>query len=538
MNNRQLAKTLQLIGNLMDLHEENPFKSRSYSSAYRVVRNWPEDLSNLDLKELMEIQGVGKTIANDIYKLAQNGTTEELSRLKSITPSGIIDLLSMKGLGPKKLLLLWKDLGIETPGELLYACQENRLIELKGFGLKTQKNLLDQVQYFISSQGKNLFARVEELSERIIDWFHERYSEEDHSLCGAVRRKDLIIDKVEILTTSMLDPDKLLNELKTEIDDSQIETLDIRIYNCEPENFYSKLFELTGDQEFLNGLSYTEEEYHGVYSEDEIFEDLQIPFVPSDLRYGDLYRKTEIHDLVTTEDVKGVIHAHSTYSDGVNSLKEMAVAAKALSYEYLLITDHSKSAFYANGLVEERLEMQWREIDTLNQMESGFKIYKGIESDILSDGSLDYDLEILKEFDVIIASIHSNLKMNMDKATNRLIKAIENPYTRILGHPTGRLLLARPGYPIDYIKVIDACIANNVVIELNANPQRLDIEYKFISMVLDKGGLISINPDAHSIKGIEDIKYGVMAARKGGLYTSECLSCFNKEKFESWMAQK
>jgi DNA polymerase (family X) len=229
--------------------------------------------------------------------------------------------------------------------------------------------------------------------------------------------------------------------------------------------------------------------------------------------------------------LQGVIHTHTTYSDGLNTLSEMAHYAKTKGFKYIGITDHSKAAFYANGLKEERLYQQWAEIDALNKTFTDFTILKGIESDILNDGSLDYAEGILKQFDFIIASIHTNLKMDIDKATTRLIKAIENPYTTILGHPTGRLLLSREGYPIDYQKVIDACAANRVAIELNAHPYRLDLDWTKISMAMDKGVLIGIHPDAHSCAGIDHVQYGVFAAQKGGLEPKNCLNCLNINDF-------
>ncbi len=243
--------------------------------------------------------------------------------------------------------------------------------------------------------------------------------------------------------------------------------------------------------------------------------------------------------LITFDDLKGTLHNHSTYSDGVHSLEQMAKYSKEeLGLEYLGICDHSKSAFYANGLTIDRLEQQWKEIDQLNETLAPFKIFKGIESDILSDGSLDYTDDILAKFDFVVASVHSNLKMDEDKATSRLIKAIENPYTTILGHPTGRLLLSRAGYPLDFKKIIDACAANHVVIEINANPLRLDLDWRWHRYALEKGVLLSINPDAHRMEGLHDMQYGVFVARKGGLSKDKCLNAFSREEVQKLFLQK
>ena len=240
---------------------------------------------------------------------------------------------------------------------------------------------------------------------------------------------------------------------------------------------------------------------------------------------------------IELKDIKGIIHCHSTWSDGFNTLLEMAIAAKEQGFEYLVITDHSKTAVYANGLSIERILLQHQEIEQINKKLYPFKIFKSIESDILNNGELDYPDEILQQLDMVIASIHSNLKMTEEKAMNRLITAIENPFTNILGHPTGRLLLSRNGYPINYDKIFDACAANNVAIEINANPRRLDLDWTKIDEALNKGILLSINPDAHSIKGFEDILYGVKIAQKTLLPKEKNISSFSLTEIQKYIAE-
>jgi DNA polymerase (family 10) len=237
-------------------------------------------------------------------------------------------------------------------------------------------------------------------------------------------------------------------------------------------------------------------------------------------------------------DVRAVIHSHSTWSDGSNTLEEMADACIQKGFEYLVISDHSKSAFYANGLKEDRIKEQHAQIEELNKKLAPFTIFKSIECDILNDGSLDYSNDILSTFDLVIASVHSNLKMSEEKAMGRLLRAIENPYTTILGHLTGRLLLSRPGYPVDHKRIIDACVKNKVVIELNAHPRRLDMDWRWIAYALDQGAMISIDPDAHSIEGYDVIRYGVLAAQKAGVTKADNLSSLGLEEFKSWLASK
>jgi DNA polymerase (family 10) len=280
-------------------------------------------------------------------------------------------------------------------------------------------------------------------------------------------------------------------------------------------------------------------DFRDLGEESQVFALAKQPFIPAELREEPwaltLNQSKGIPTLIEETDIKGVVHTHSTYSDGLNTLKEMAEYTKAQGFEYLVMSDHSKSAFYANGLQTERVLLQMEEIDALNQQMAPFRIFKGIESDILNDGSLDYPEDILAKFEVIIASVHSNLRMDEAKATQRIIKAVENPYTRILGHPTGRLLLSRQGYPLDHLKVIDACAANGVAIELNASPYRLDLDWSWIPYALEKGVMISINPDAHSKQGIHDIHFGVLSARKGALSAKYCLNAKGVNDFVTWI---
>jgi DNA polymerase (family 10) len=267
-----------------------------------------------------------------------------------------------------------------------------------------------------------------------------------------------------------------------------------------------------------------------------------LQYIEPELREGlgevDLAANQGIPTLIEWSDLKGVLHNHTTYSDGVHTLREMADHCKSMGYGYLGICDHSKTAVYANGLTIDKVLEQQAEIDKLNADYEGFKILKGIESDILGDGSLDYPEELLKTFDFVVASVHSGLKMNEEKATARLLKAIENPYTTILGHPTGRLLLARAGYPINHKKIIDACAANNVSMELNAHPYRLDIDWRWIPYCIEKGVKISINPDAHHKEGFKDMYYGICVARKGMLDAENCLNAMNLEAFLSYIQKK
>ncbi len=321
--------------------------------------------------------------------------------------------------------------------------------------------------------------------------------------------------------------------------------LKLRLYTG-GTNRTEQLFNTTGSAEFLKAFhqSFPAIKYDGAAATDDdaiIFTNNKIPYILPCLRETagiiEKAKKNTLPKLIQTEDVRSIIHSHSNWSDGSNTVEEMAKECIKRGLEYLVLSDHSQSAFYANGLKEDRIREQHRNIDELNTQLDPFKIFKSIESDILYDGSLDYPEEILKTFDLVIASVHSILKMNEEKAMKRLITAIENPYTTILGHMTGRLLLSRNGYPVDHKKIIEACAANHVVIELNAHPRRLDIDWKWIDYAIEKGVLLSIDPDAHALDGFDDIKYGVLAAQKGGMTKQNNLSSFSLKEFDSWLAK-
>jgi DNA polymerase (family 10) len=537
METEAIAKSLKLTAQLMELHNENPFKVKSLSNAAYKLDKTDLSLEGKSVAQLEAIEGIGKSIAGKIVELQQTGTMKELDTLLLKTPAGVIEMLAIKGIGPKKVSQLWKELQVESPGELLYACSENRLIELKGFGSKTQDAVKKAIEFNMSNKGLFHYARLEQTATKVIAVLRERLGTELVSLTGEMRRKSIVISKLEVLAAT---------DKKADLNDLGLPPgLAFELIYCNPEEFTEKLFESTASASHLIELGAWKSklaEGAKYLDESEIYAALGMQFIEPELREGrgetGLALQKQMPVLLEMKDLKGVLHNHSTWSDGLHSLEEMAGYCKELGYEYLGICDHSQSAFYANGLKPERVIAQQAEIDTLNIRLAPFRIFKGIESDILFDGELDYPQEILKTFDFVVASVHSILKMDEVKATSRLIKAIENPYTTILGHPTGRLLLSRPGYPIDHKKVIDACAANGVVIELNAHPYRLDIDWTWISYCLEKNVMISVNPDAHEKQGYHDMHYGVCAARKGGLTAATCFNALNREAIASWFEKK
>lgn len=549
MTNKEIAKHFQLLGNIMELHGENAFKIRSYQNAYLNLRKLDSPLSEMDAAEISAIKGIGKAITGKIQELLDTGTMATLERYKEQTPEGVQEMLNIKGFGPKKIAVIWKELGAESIGELLYAVNENRLIELKGFGEKTQADLKQKLEYYQKSKHLYHYATILEEAESLKKDLFDTL-EGQLEFTGALRRKANTLSTIEFISTAPVDRvASILTERGMENIETQMGKLTalttngfpVQFHLVDADQFGSKQFRYTSSDDFLQAFiqQFKGEDFKNLSREEDVFKKVSLPFVPPELREQDwalqLALNDRIPELVTEDQIKGVLHAHSTYSDGLHSLKDMAEYARAQGYEYLGITDHSQSAFYANGLKEDRVLQQFAEVDQLNQDLAPFKIFKGIESDILNDGRLDYPNELLSQFDFIIASVHSNLRMDEAKATQRILTAVENPYTTMLGHPTGRLLLSRKAYPLDHKKVIDACAANGVSIELNANPYRLDLDWTWIPYALEKGVKIAINPDAHSQAGIHHIKYGVASARKGGLTKEMCINCLSVSEFEAYL---
>ena len=552
MTNKEIARQFQYLGEIMELHEENPFKIRSYQNAYLTLRKLTEPISETPREQLESIKGIGKAISDKIRELLEKGEMATLKKFEDQTPEGVQEMLRIPGFGPKKIRVFWKELGVETIGELLYACNENRLIELKGFGQKTQEDLRQKLEYFQKSQGKYLYADLEAPANDLLKTMMEKLPGVEISFAGAFRRRCNIVEQIELVAGSDDSIDHLFDNEWLTLDKSENDTrfchtsggIPVVIHHCPVTDFGSKLFRYTAGEAFLQAFleSTKGQDFKGLGTEEAVFEKASMAYLPPELREQawalELARKGEVPQLLEARQIRGVVHAHSTWSDGLHTLEQMARHAQNLGYDYLGITDHSKAAFYANGLKEDRLIAQWKEIDMLNDLLAPFRIFKGIESDILADGSLDYPDEILNQFDFIIASVHSNLRMDQQKATQRILRAVENPFTTILGHPTGRLLLSRAGYPLDHRKIIDACAAHGVAIELNANPYRLDLDWTWIPYALEKGVLIAVNPDAHSTGGMRDIHFGVLSARKGGLTAGCCLTCFGQAEFQRFIETK
>jgi DNA polymerase (family 10) len=546
----------------MELHDENSFKIRSYQTALNSLERGDQDIMELSSTELSQIPGVGKSILEAIAQLKSRESFDFLDQLLEKTPEGILEILQIKGLGPKKVKTIWDELGITSTHELMEACQSGKVAKIKGFGEKTQDTIIQNLEFKASNAGKWLYAAIETRIESFEKELQELYPEAAIAIVGDFSRKMEIISEAEFLIglDSLFGGKEKLKSLETITWDLSQSSpfswrgtlkevnLKVTAHFTTKKDFLWKKLSLIASPAHLAELVAEKESISerlakkNYDSEASFFEVNGLQYIPVEMREGfgevALAKANEIPELLKESDLKGILHNHSTYSDGKHSLRQMAEHCKNLGFEYLGISDHSRTAFYAGGLEIEKVLKQHAEIDELNLELAPFRIFKGIESDILPDGKLDYPDETLAKFDFIVSSIHSVLNMDIRKATLRLINAIENPYTTILGHPTGRLLLRRAGYPIDHKAIIDACAANNVVIEINANPWRLDLDWRWVAYAMQQGVKLSINPDAHEMDGYNDMKYGVLVGRKGGLTKEMTVNTLSEKEIAAYFSNR
>jgi DNA polymerase (family X) len=512
MENKEIASYFKLCGQLMELHEENKFKVRSYTNAAFQVSRYVDPIYEMDPMYYGQIPGMGKALMSNLEELLDTERMSILDDLLESTPKGVVEMLSIKGVGPSKVRVIWRDMGIESPGELHYACNENRLVDFKGFGEKTQQAVKESIEFIMEHSKSVHYIKAEPVIEYIIESVQSANPGAKITAVGDAGRKSITLSQLDFVVSNA-----------TALPDISEITIQTNFHEVAANDHDIEAFKLSSKPEHLEQLKLGDAK-----TTQEVYAENGVGYIPEEMREGhrefEWVKKYNESQLITDADLVGCLHNHSTYSDGIHTLQEMARYLNGLGYSYFGICDHSQTAVYAGGLTPFDIIEQHEEIDHLNADMAPFKILKGIESDILPNGDLDYSDDILATFDFIVASIHSAMKMDEEAATKRLIKAVENPYTSILGHPTGRLLLSRPGYPIDHKKVIDACAANNVSIELNANPMRLDIDWTWIHYCQERNVMVSINPDAHRKEGFHHMKYGVIAARKGGLVKDMCLN--------------
>lgn len=564
LENKNMIRLLKDTAQLLELHGANAFQVRYYQQAALHLEKVDQEVAQLSPEVCNDIAVRDPSARKLIQEMLTTGTLQRWEKLVAATPQGVRDMLTLRGIGPKKVRILWQTLGVESLSALSQACEEGRIAQLPGFGEKMQHTIHASIAFKAKQVGKFHYANALSYAAALEETLQQTFPQVLVSLTGAIRRKMEVVDGVDILigTTQVRDVMQWLDQQPTLHKEDTLSgpftwrgvfskpNLKLIVRFCNPEAFYQQLILHTGSQAHL-ALPVGDEKQLGdllnsiiaPQSEAAIYAQAQLPYIPPELREGQIElawaREQGCPKLVTMQDLRGALHNHTTYSDGQHSLEEMARHAKSLGYEYIGITDHSKNAAYAGGLTEAAILQQHAEIDALNQDLAPFKIFKGIESDILADGRLDYSDDILARFDFVIASVHTGLNMNQQQATERVIKAIRNPHTTILAHLTSRLLLKREGFPVDYRAVIDACAADGVIIEINANPWRLELDWRWVAYALRKNVWISVNPDAHNKASIQNMYYGVCVGRKGGLVrasTFNGLSC--QEVMAYWQQRK
>ena len=548
---KEIVKLLEKIADLMEYKGGSPFKVNAFRNGANTIRRSEDDFDQMIKDKLLgNIKGIGKSLQSVIYEFYDSRHSSLLSELMQGVPAGIDELLKIRGLGPKKIKTLYSELAISNLGELEYACRENRLALLKGFGKATQNKISEQIEKLRIYSRYTLLNIAEEYSDQVLERISNLKSITKVAVTGQLRRGMEIISELQFIALTD-NADVLCKEIKEHFKcEKKEDRINIKngfkiplvLFPVESEeDFTEKLFFTTGSPEFLAKMEYSGAWTESPKNEKEIFKKLGFPFVIPEMREKEYFdikeERLKTNSDLSINHIKGLLHFHTTYSDGKNSLEEMLREAKKDGFAYAVVCDHSKSAFYANGLNEERLSQQKQELVEISSG-IGLHVFQGIESDILQDGSLDYPEEILNSLQFVVASVHSRFQMEQDAMTARIIKAVENPFTDLLGHPTGRLLLSRDPYNVDVKKVIDACSANNVAIEINANPHRLDLDWRLVYYAREKGCLFSINPDAHSVSDISYIKYGIMTGRKSGLESREVINYFNEEEFVRFLNRK
>jgi DNA polymerase (family 10) len=553
-----VAAILDEMASLLELKGDNPFKSRAFQNAARVVGSLDGDLDELvRANKLVGTPGLGTSLVRDITELVTTGHLKAFDELKAQIPAGLQEMLRIPGLGPKRIKQIHDALGIATIADLEQACQANKIAALPGLGKKSQDNILRGIQFLSQHQGHYLYPVAEAEAERMVKALKQLPGMLRISIGGSLRRRKEVVKDIDVVASvtderylgPIMDAFTTMpgvvaitgkGDKKSSVVLAPGIAMDLRL--CTDDIYPTMLHHFTGSKEHNvalrgfaqdHGMKVSEwgifkgETMLPIHNEVELYAALGMDYVEPELREdrGEIQAALAHHlpgPLLTAKDLRGVLHCHSTWSDGQVSIKEMAEASIKLGYEYIGICDHSKAAAYAGGLNEDRVKQQQEEIDRLNQEYAGrFRILKGTECDILRDGTLDFDEETLKRFDFVVASIHSLFNLSTEEQTKRMLRAIENPYTSIIGHPTGRILLGRDGYSLDMEAVIDRAGELGVCIEINANPLRLDLDWRWLRRAKEHGVKIPICPDAHNPGGLEDMVYGVNIARKGGLLAAD-----------------
>lgn len=550
METARIARILDEMGTLLEVRGENPFRCRAYHTAAQALKGLPADLAEMVADgSLAEVPGIGATMLAKISQLATTGELPAYERLRHETPPGLVALLRVPGLGPKKIKALHDELKIESLADLRAAAEAGKIAPVKGFGLKTQTKVIEGIRFIESVGDRILQSQARRLVRPILEALRNHPDVQRAEVCGSLRRRAETIGDLDVLVSSER-PEAVLNQFVALPEVAEVlahgptkasvrlaDGVQCDLRGVADDQFAFALHYFTGSKAhniamrrraIARGLKLSEYELAGpsgpipCATEADLFEALGLAYIPPELRedLGEIAAAESgpIPRLIERADLTGTFHCHTDWSDGGATLAEMAEAAHAAGLAYLGIADHSRSAGYAGGLTIDRVRRQWAEIDVLNQAAGDrFHVFKGTECDILPDGSLDYPDEVLAGFDYVVASVHSSFGQSREEMTRRICRALANPHVTMLGHPTGRLLLARDAYAVDLDAVIAAAAESGTMIEINANPHRLDLDADHCRKARNLGVTIVINPDAHSTGGFADLDYGIGVARRAGL---------------------
>lgn len=568
-NKKDVIRLLEKIAIYMELKGENPFKISAYRKAAQALEKDDRSLSEID--DFTALPGIGKGTAAVITEFIQTNQSETLKQLEDEIPKGLIPLLTLPGLGGKKLSKLYQELQVTDETSLRQACEQGKVQVLKGFGKKTEEKILEAldnvgkrparlalpIALTIKERVENYLDTIKEIQRYSIAGSMRRYREDVKDLDFIIATDDTQTVKEKLLAFEDLEEVIAAGDTKISIIATGQYPINVDFRLVTDEEFITTLHHFTGSKDhnvLMRQLAKSQGKKISEYgvedietneittfkTEEDFFASFGLQYIPPEIREGkeELEFTKEELELISEDDIVGDLHMHTTWSDGGQSVEEMVQYARKKGYEYIAITDHSKFLRVANGLTEERWYKQREEIERVRKLYNDIHIFTGIEMDILPDGSLDYDDEILQEIDFVIASIHSSFNQDMDTIKKRFETALNNPHVDMIAHPTGRLLGRRDGYQIDVEWLIDKAKETNTILELNANPNRLDLAAKWVKLAQEKGVSIAINTDAHSYSMLEHMKYGCGTARRGKLRKKTVVNTWTKESLMSYLKNK
>lgn len=561
LDRKTAARSLREISALLEVQGENVHRVRALANASRVIERIEGDLEAMIASgEILEVRGVGKGTAAILEQLAAGRRPDALEEAERAVPVGVREMLDLPGLGPKKVRALWRDLGLGSVGELEYACRENRLVELQGFGARTQEKLIEAIRFARSAGERRLISEAWAEATALAGAFDEVDGVQRTEVAGELRRRCETVGSLDLVVTARAEApvravlDSRLRGVEATAPGRLIGTteggLQVTVRVVSAAEAAAALVWSTGSDDHLRALAaraassgmrfnegglWHDDRPVEAADENEVYRAIGCQWVPPELREGggevELAAAAGLPRLVTADDLRGALHNHTTDSDGAAAVEQMAAAARERGWSFFGVADHSPAASYANGVSADRLRDQWRRIDELNARETGLRVVKGLEADILSDGALDIPGGCEEGLEYVVASVHSSFRLSEEAQTERIVRAVSHPACRVLGHPTGRLLLARPSYAVDLERVLAACAEHRVAVEINASPYRLDLDWRWARRALELGLKLAINPDAHSTEGLDDVRWGLGVARKAGATAADLVNCADIDYF-------